>query len=427
MEPTLDLIVHNALAALQALVTFRTLGVVAASAAVWWLLPIRARRYALIPLSLAVLLLGYERTALLPVAVAVVAGVVHVVVRAGLDRRVIVGGLVALYAALHGALAVMINTPLLDWTGLTPGYVVPTIGLTAAFTFLRLAHFAVDFGRGGKAVSQAPPPAWDYLTWCLFFPTFVHLPFVKVQVFRDGLAAQPARPGLAALAHGARRVGQALLKGAIAAAILTVFQPYAALLDPAAATPPGLMAAVCLAAAAYYFGFSGFADLSVGVGRWFGFSLPETFAPFGVLVRTRRVRDFWRNWNLTTAAWLVEYVYQPLGGFRRHPLRNTMLTMIWCGLWHSFGPLGLAWGAGLGAMMVVEHWLNRWRIRRGGAWAPISPAIRPLAQPVQKAATGALIFACIALINLCLTPFAYMAGGLAGLARVLLRLAGLPA
>lgn len=425
MEPSSELVVHNALAALQALVSFRTLGAIAACAAVWWLLPARARRLALIPLSLIVLLAGYERPILLPVAAAVVAGAVYGAVRAGVDRRVIVGGLIALYAGLHGLLGLMINTTLLDWTGLTPSYVVPTIGLTTAFTLLRLVHFAVDFGRGGKA--GIAPPLLDYLSWCLFFPTFVHLPFVKVQAFCEALAGQPARPAPGALAQGARRIGQALLKGVLAAVILAVFQPYAALLGPVTVAPPQLMAAVCLAAAAYYLGFSGFADISVGVGRWFGFALPETFAPFHDLVRTRRVRDFWRNWNLTTAAWLVEYVYQPLGGFRRHPLRNTMLTMMWCGLWHSFGPLGLAWGAGLGGMMLAEHGLNRWRIRRGRAWPELPARIQALARPVQHAMAGAIIFVCIAVVNLCLTPFAYMVDGASGLARVLLRLAGLPA
>ena len=38
--------------------------------------------------------------------------------------------------------------------------------------------------------------------------------------------------------------------------------------------------------------------------------------------------------------------------------------MILCGLWHSVSVLGIAWGAGLGGMMVVEHWLAKARLRQ---------------------------------------------------------------
>jgi D-alanyl-lipoteichoic acid acyltransferase DltB (MBOAT superfamily) len=85
-----------------------------------------------------------------------------------------------------------------------------------------------------------------------------------------------------------------------------------------------------------------------------------------------------------------------LGGFRRHPLRNVMLTMTACGLWHSVSVFGTAWGAGLGLLLLIEHGWNRMRIRHG--WPEIPAPVR-----------GIAILCGVALVNLALTPYGYAA------------------
>jgi D-alanyl-lipoteichoic acid acyltransferase DltB (MBOAT superfamily) len=89
-------------------------------------------------------------------------------------------------------------------------------------------------------------------------------------------------------------------------------------------------------------------------------------------------------------------VFTPLGGFRHRPLRNVMLTMIACGLWHSVSVFGAAWGAGLGLMLLIEHGWNRMRIRRG--WPEIPRPARAVA-----------ILCGVSLVNLLLTPYGYAA------------------
>jgi D-alanyl-lipoteichoic acid acyltransferase DltB (MBOAT superfamily) len=68
--------------------------------------------------------------------------------------------------------------------------------------------------------------------------------------------------------------------------------------------------------------------------------------------------------------------------------------MIGCGLWHSVSLFGVLWGAGLGALLLVEHAWNRARIRH--KWPDLPRWVR---QP-------ALLIG-LSLINLSLTPYAY--------------------
>jgi D-alanyl-lipoteichoic acid acyltransferase DltB (MBOAT superfamily) len=333
----------------------------------------------------------------------------------GASRKPILIAIVAGYVVLHFLLGLLTFTPWLDWTGLTPEVALPTIGLTAAFTFLRLVHFTVDYGRsqgGGRtagaserplalghspSASLAPRPTpLSFVAWCLFFPTFVHLPLIRYQAWHEQFANLPARPAWAHVRCGALRIGQALIKGVLLALVFVWLNPNAILLSPAGRSFVELFAAAIVSAIAYYVGFSGFVDLGIGAASLYGIALPENFAPVLRMVRIHRMRDFWRSWNITTTQWLNDYVYQPLGGPRRHPIRNVMLTLIACGLWHSVSLFGAAWGAGLGLLLIVEHGWNRMRIRRG--W-PEVPAL----------ARSAAILCGVSLVNLLLTPYGYAA------------------
>jgi hypothetical protein len=73
-----------------------------------------------------------------------------------------------------------------------------------------------------------------------------------------------------------------------------------------------------------------------------------------------------------------------------------MVTMVACGLWHSVSLFGAAWGAGLGALLLLEHGWNRMRIRHN--WPEIPAPART-----------ALLLCAISLVNLLLTPYGYSA------------------
>ena len=93
-----------------------------------------------------------------------------------------------------------------------------------------------------------------------------------------------------------------------------------------------------------YFDFSGYADMAIGSGLFFGIRLPENFnSPYKAL----DIQDFWRRWHMTLSNWLKNYIYIPLGGSRCSLPRtcvNLFLTFFLGGVWHGAGWTFIIWG-----------------------------------------------------------------------------------
>lgn len=118
-----------------------------------------------------------------------------------------------------------------------------------------------------------------------------------------------------------------------------------------------------------YFDFSGYCDMARGIGRMFGFVLPENFrSP----LLADSVKDFWRRWHITLSRFLSNYIYIPLGGNRRGKPRqclNLLAVFLASGLWHGADWTFIVWGLLHGAALVWEtlfpglkfrrQWLNR--------------------------------------------------------------------
>jgi alginate O-acetyltransferase complex protein AlgI len=104
-----------------------------------------------------------------------------------------------------------------------------------------------------------------------------------------------------------------------------------------------------------YFDFSGYSDMAVGLGRLFGFTLPENFYyPYC----SRSITEFWRRWHMSLSAWFKDYVYIPLGGNRKGPwrtYRNLWAVFLLCGLWHGASWTFLVWGFWHGLFLVLER------------------------------------------------------------------------
>lgn len=112
-----------------------------------------------------------------------------------------------------------------------------------------------------------------------------------------------------------------------------------------------------------YFDFSGYSDMARGIGKMFGFQLPENFhSP----LHADSVRDFWRRWHMTLTRFLTTYIYIPLGGNQKGRLRqclNTMLVFLISGLWHGANWTFIIWGLLHGIAMVWETCFPRLRFR----------------------------------------------------------------
>jgi alginate O-acetyltransferase complex protein AlgI len=111
-----------------------------------------------------------------------------------------------------------------------------------------------------------------------------------------------------------------------------------------------------------YYDFSGYSDMATGLARLFGFEFPRNFnAPY----LAESITDFWRRWHISLGGFLRDYLYIPLGGNRRGPLRtglNLLIVMVLGGLWHGAAWTFVAWGLWHGALLVTERLLG------GRAW-----------------------------------------------------------
>src|SRR6266566_1124109 len=104
-----------------------------------------------------------------------------------------------------------------------------------------------------------------------------------------------------------------------------------------------------------YFDFSGYSDMAIGLALMMGFVLIQNFdSPY----KSESITDFWRRWHISLSTWLRDYLYVPLGGNRKGPLRtymNLMTVMLLGGLWHGASWNFVIWGGIHGGMLAFER------------------------------------------------------------------------
>lgn len=104
-----------------------------------------------------------------------------------------------------------------------------------------------------------------------------------------------------------------------------------------------------------YFDFSGYSDMAIGLGRMFGFRIPENF-DFPYIATS--IKDFWRRWHISLSTWFRDYLYIPLGGNRKGAVRtyvNLFIVFFLTGLWHGATWSFVFWGLFHGSFLVLER------------------------------------------------------------------------
>jgi alginate O-acetyltransferase complex protein AlgI len=253
---------------------------------------------------------------------------------------------------------------LVDNANLLFGTVWPRPGLPlppgiSFFTFTQIA-FLVDARRGAVTHSCQPVSYSLFVNW---FPHLIAGPVLHHAKMMPQFASITSRStDGAAVASGLNlfALGMAkklLLADPLALLASPVFDSAARGLEPS-------FAAAWYAAFAYsfqiYFDFSGYSDMAMGVSRLFRVELPVNFAsPY----KAANIIDFWRRWHISLSSFLRDYLYIPLGGNRKGPVRrhlNLMITMLLGGLWHGASWGFVLWGGLHGLYLVINHlWSSR--------------------------------------------------------------------
>lgn len=384
----------------------------------YWACPPKLRLRAILPISLLVITLGYQRWPIISILMlAIGAGVYRATpwcIRRFAQARIMVGLITALFCGLHGLLGLLTFTDQLAGTGVTKELAIAQCGTVVLYGYLRLIHWTVDAQRAALASPDTQAPhnesLWMFLAWLMFFPTFTSLPLIRIQQFAT---LQNSTLGRRHVVRALKHAGQILLKSLVIAGLFTQVPQVQAIYHPAQFSVFDVWIGVLVNTVIFFLGFTTYVDFAIFSGCILGFDVPDNFARVDKLLTNARARDFWRDWNYTVTRWLQEYVYAPLGGVRAHPLRNTMLTMIFCGLWHSVSVLGAIWGVLLGGMMLAEHWWTRLRIQRLRNLPHLPVAVR-----------AAFWLVCFGVAQMAQVPYAYTAENLGGLLRLYARMLG---
>lgn len=104
-----------------------------------------------------------------------------------------------------------------------------------------------------------------------------------------------------------------------------------------------------------YFDFSGYSDMAIGIGAMFNIDIPANFdSPY----KSYSITEFWKRWHLTLTRFLRRYVYFPLGGSKKGPLRtycNIMIVYLVSGIWHGASWTFILWGIIHGIANVLNR------------------------------------------------------------------------
>lgn len=232
------------------------------------------------------------------------------------------------------------------------------------FTFQQLS-FLIDRYKGDAPHYRLV----DYACFVTFFPQLVAGPIVLHSEFIPQLQAREnhrikADTFLDGLSLFILGLGKKILLADVLAIIVNAEYDNIPYLD----APAAWITIICYMLQ-LYFDFSGYCDMARGLGKLFGFTLPENFnAP----LLAASVKDFWRRWHMTLSRFLTTYIYIPLGGNRRGKAiqcRNLMVVFLISGFWHGANWTFVVWGVLHGIAMVWEtllpklrfpwQWLNR--------------------------------------------------------------------
>ena len=230
---------------------------------------------------------------------------------------------------------------------------VPSIALPAGisfFTFQAVAYLT-DVYRGTVPPERRPGRVVLFMA---FFPQLLQGPILRWDDF--GPALTDRRETSAGAAEGATRFCFGLAKKVLLADAL------GRIADGAFAAGDRLTVGLAwLGAIAYtlqlYFDFSGYTDMAIGLGRVFGFHLPENF-DYPYIAKS--ASEFWRRWHRTLSFWFRDYVYIPLGGNRCSRGRQVFnLLVVWMltGLWHGSAWNFVLWGLYYALLLMGEKFL----------------------------------------------------------------------
>lgn len=217
------------------------------------------------------------------------------------------------------------------------------------FTFQALSY-VIDVYRGE---CEAQKNLFSLALYISFFPQLIAGPIVKYKdVNEQIMERQITGEGMMS---GIRRFCYGLAKKVLISNVLAQSADLIFALEMSEITGILAWTASILYTFQIYYDFSGYSDMAIGLGRMFGFSFHENFNyPYMAC----SVREFWQRWHISLSTWFREYVYIPLGGNRKGPVRtylNLGIVFLLTGIWHGASYNFILWGLYHGLFSIAER------------------------------------------------------------------------
>jgi D-alanyl-lipoteichoic acid acyltransferase DltB (MBOAT superfamily) len=284
-------------------------------------------------------------------------------------------------------------------------HVVLPVGISF-YTFLSMSY-TIDVYRRELKASKTP---LDFMLYVAFFPHLVAGPIVRASFLLP--QCQRARVIVPEeVANGLWLILMGYVKKVVIADRLAQVANWGF----SGPIPPFSDANAWIPIYAFAFqiygDFSGYSDIARGLSKLMGFELVVNFrAPYLV----SNPSEFWKHWHISLSTWLRDYLYIPLGGNRKGPVRtylNLMITMFLGGLWHGAGAAYILWGVYHGTLLAVQRAWNNLveRVSKGHSLQtqPMEAAAQT-AHPSSSPKGGGLKHAVMVLLFFHLTCFGWL-------------------
>jgi alginate O-acetyltransferase complex protein AlgI len=217
------------------------------------------------------------------------------------------------------------------------------------FTFQAISYL-VDVYRKTAEVRKNPVNLALYIS---LFPQLIAGPIIRYSTVAQQIRGR--KNNSQNVSYGIQRFIIGLGKKVIIANNLGYIVDQVFLYSPGDLSTPAIWLVMILYGLQIFFDFSGYSDMAIGLGRIFGFKFLENFNyPY----ISRSLRDFWRRWHISLSSWFRDYLYIPLGGNKKGPVRtyvNLFIVFFLCGLWHGASWNFVLWGMFHGLFLAIER------------------------------------------------------------------------
>ena len=224
-------------------------------------------------------------------------------------------------------------------------YIVMPIGISF-FTFQTISYVIDVYNKKVEASKSF----LNFATYVCLFPQLVAGPIVRYETISEELKNRESNYDTFAL--GVKRFAIGLFKKVLIANLVGELCASLSVL-----TNQSVMSYVFQAVGftlQIYFDFSGYSDMAIGLGLFFGFHFLENF---NYPLVASSITDFWRRWHISLSSFFRDYVYIPLGGNRVSLLkliRNIFVVWFLTGFWHGASWNFILWGLYFAVILVLE-------------------------------------------------------------------------